>query len=90
VVGLCARGGDERQGCGSDGCVACKLSALKFTREPDPAVDGDAAFLEIGTKVYSIKGFAPRCRVAVKDKGLNRVYVAVSGAGGTPSTCGQQ
>src|SRR5262245_37633143 len=64
------------------GRVTCKLDGLKFTKPPGPAVDGDAAFLDIGTGVYAIKGFARSCRVAVKHQGVNRVYVATPGAGG--------
>lgn len=65
------------------GRVTCMLSALKFTKQPGPAVDGDAGFLEVGTEVYSIREYAPACRVAAKRQGVNRVYVAVSVAGGS-------
>ena len=67
------------------GRVSCMLSALKFTTQPGPAVDGDAAFLPVGTEVYSIKGVAPSCRVAAKRQGVNRVYVAVTGPAGMSS-----
>ena len=71
------------------GRVTCMLSALKFTQQPGPAVDGDAAFLPVGTEVYSIKGVGSSCRVAAKRQGVNRVYVAVTGSAGstTPTSC---
>jgi len=74
------------------GRVTCMLSALKFTQQPGPAVDGDAAFLPIGTEVFSIKGVASSCRVAVKHQGVNRAYVAVTGPTGStsPTACDQR
>jgi hypothetical protein len=46
------------------GRVRCQLSALKFSETPGPNVDGDAAFLPIGTEVHAIDGVEPSCRVA--------------------------
>lgn len=43
------------------GRVHCQLSALKFKQQPGPAVDGDAAFLTIGTEVHAIRGYKPTC-----------------------------
>lgn len=58
------------------GRVTCQLSVLKFSRPPGPAVDGDAAFLPVGTEVHSIAGIAPSCRVAAQVAGSVRVYLA--------------
>jgi hypothetical protein len=49
---------------------------------PGPNVDGDAAFLTIGTEMRSIHGFEPSCRVAASIEGVNRVYVAHQNVGG--------
>ena len=64
------------------GRVHCQLSALKFTQQPGPAVDGDAAFLTIGTEVHAIRGYKPTCRVAARINGTNRVYLAHADVGG--------
>ena len=64
------------------GRVTCQLSALKFSKEPGPSVDGDAAFLAIGTEVRAIEGFEPSCRVAARIDGANRVYLAHHDVGG--------
>ena len=64
------------------GRVTCQLSALKFSKEPGPSVDGDAAFLAIGTEVRAIQGFEPSCRVAARIDGANRVYLAHRDVGG--------
>lgn len=58
------------------GPVECELSVLKFHAEPGPAVDGDAAFIEVGTDVHAVRGYATACRVAVRIAGVNRVYLA--------------
>ncbi len=58
------------------GRVQCQLNILKFQTEPGPAVDGDAAFLPIGTDLYAIRGYQPTCRVAARVGGVNRVYLA--------------
>ena len=58
------------------GRVDCELSALKFLTEPGPAVDGDAAFIKVGTAVHAIRGYGTRCRVVVQIAGVNRVYLA--------------
>jgi len=58
------------------GRVECQLSVLKFQADPGPAVDGDAAFMEIGTEVHAIRGYEPSCRVAARIGGVNRVYLA--------------
>ena len=58
------------------GRVECQLSVLKFQAEPGPAVDGDAAFLDVGTEVRAIRGYEPSCRVAARIDGINRVYLA--------------
>jgi hypothetical protein len=39
-------------------------------------VDGDAAFLDVGTQVRAIRGHAPSRRVAAQIGGVNRVYLA--------------
>jgi hypothetical protein len=41
------------------GRVRCQLSTLNFSEMPGPNVDGDAAFLPIGTEVHAIDGFEP-------------------------------
>jgi hypothetical protein len=58
------------------GRVECRLSVLKFQAQPGPAVDGDAAFLDVGTAVRAIRGYEPTCRVAAQIDGINRVYLA--------------
>jgi len=64
------------------GRVRCQLSALKFSKLPGPNVDGDAAFLTIGTEVHAVNGFGPSCRVAARIEGANRVYLAHQDVGG--------
>jgi hypothetical protein len=64
------------------GRVQCQLSALKFSEQPGPIVDGDAAFLPIGTQVHSVLGFEPSCRIAARFRGTNRVYLAHHDVGG--------
>jgi hypothetical protein len=58
------------------GRVECELSVLKFHVEPGPAVDGDAAFIKVGTTVHAVRGYETTCRVAVQVAGVNRVYLA--------------
>ena len=58
------------------GRVECELSVLKFHAEPGTAVDGDAAFLKVGTEVHAVRGYATSCRVAAQIAGVNRVYLA--------------
>ncbi len=58
------------------GLVECRLSELDFSGAPGPAVDGDAAFIPVGTPVRSIRGYDPACRVAATVEGFNRVYLA--------------
>ena len=58
------------------GRVACELSVLKFHEQPGPAVDGDAAFIKVGTEVRAVRGYGTSCRVAVQIGGVNRVYLA--------------
>ena len=58
------------------GRVKCELSVLKFHAEPGPAVDGDAAFLKVGTEMHAVRGYATSCRVAAQIAGVNRVYLA--------------
>ena len=64
------------------GRVECQLSVLKFQAQPGPAVDGDAAFLAVGTEVHAIRGYEPSCRVAARIDGINRVYLAHVDAAG--------
>ncbi|MEO7423052.1 MAG: hypothetical protein ABIU87_11725 [Ornithinibacter sp.] len=58
------------------GRVKCELSVLKFHAEPGPPVDGDAAFIKVGTQVHAIRGYGTSCRVAAQIAGANRVYLA--------------
>jgi len=58
------------------GRVECELSVLEFHAQPGPAVDGNAAFLKVGTEVHAVRGYAPSCRVAAEISGVNRVYLA--------------
>jgi hypothetical protein len=71
------------------GRVTCQLSVLRFSQPPGPAVDGDAAFLPVGTEVHAIPGVAPTCRVAAKVDGSVRVYLAHGEVNGVsrPVTC---
>ncbi len=64
------------------GRVECELSVLKFHAEPDPAADGDAAFIPVGTKLYAVRGYGTSCRVAAQITGVNRVYLAHADLGG--------
>lgn len=64
------------------GRVRCQLSALKFSEDPGPSVDGDASFLTVGTEVHSVLGFEPACRVAARLRGTIRVYLAHHDVGG--------
>jgi hypothetical protein len=64
------------------GRVRCQLSALKFSKEPGPNQDGDAAYLTVGTEVHAIHGFEPSCRIAARIDGANRVYLAHHDVGG--------
>jgi len=58
------------------GRVECELSVLKFHAEPGPAVEGDAAFIKVGTEVHAVRGYGTSCRVAAQIAGVNRVYLA--------------
>ncbi|MGO4597243.1 hypothetical protein [Terrabacter sp. 2RAF25] len=58
------------------GLVECRLSDLHFDGLPGLPVDGDAAFIPIGTPVRAIRGFDPACRVTARVDGVNRVYLA--------------
>ncbi len=58
------------------GRVECELSVLKFHAEPGPAVDGDAAFIKVGTEVHAVRGYGTSCRVAARVAGVNHVYLA--------------
>lgn len=58
------------------GRVTCEDSALKYSGEPGPNADGDAALLAIGTEVRAVHGFEPSCRIAAHIDGANRVYLA--------------
>ena len=76
------------------GRVRCQLSALKFTRQPGPAVDGDAAFLAIGTELHAVRGYSTSCRITATVDGVNKVYVAHEDIGGSskpvPCTAGSK
>ncbi|MCW2599251.1 MAG: hypothetical protein JWM02_1080 [Frankiales bacterium] len=58
------------------GRVRCELSTVEYSQAPGPAADGDAAFLSVGTEVYSVRGFDPACRVAALRDGAYRVFLA--------------
>ncbi|MEO7423129.1 MAG: hypothetical protein ABIU87_12125 [Ornithinibacter sp.] len=58
------------------GRVECQLSVLKFHAQPGPAVDGDAAFITVGTDVHAVQGYGTSCRVTAQIAGVNRVYLA--------------
>ncbi len=64
------------------GHVECELSVLKFQAEPGPAVDGDAAFIKVGTEVHAVRGYRTSCRLAARIAGVNRVYLAQAYLGG--------
>jgi hypothetical protein len=75
------------------GTVQCRLSALAFTEQPGQPVDGDAAFLPVGTEVRSVVGWPSECRVTARVDGAYRLYVASGEAGpqampgSTPAPC---
>jgi hypothetical protein len=58
--------------------VRCDFSQLndRTHRATPRPVDGDAGFLRAGTAVYSIKRWPPSCRLAARQDGRWRVYVA--------------
>lgn len=74
------------------GKVQCQLSKLKFQAPPGPAVDGDAAFIAVGTELHAIQGYAPSCRLAARIGGVNRVYLAHADVAGVskPVACAKQ
>ena len=51
-------------------CAACPLC-----QQPQ-AKDGDAAFLDIGTRVYTVKGYLPTFRLAAYLDGVLQLYEA--------------
>jgi hypothetical protein len=68
--------------------VRCEFSQLndrthRATPRPE---DGDAAFLRAGTAVYSIKHWSPTCRLAARQDGRWKVYVAEGAM--TAASCG--
>ena len=71
------------------GRVECRLSALAFAEQPGPAVDGDAAFLPVGTAVHAVTGWPTSCRVTALVDGAYRLYLAQAGgsAASTPAPC---
>ena len=58
------------------GRVTCELSSLEFHSPPGPSVDGDAAFLHVGTPVHALRGYPTACRVVARVAGESLVYVA--------------
>ncbi len=69
------------------GRVECQLSVLKFQVQPGPVVDGDAAFISVGTQVHAIRGFEPSCQVAARVGGVIRVYLAHADVDGVSKAC---
>ena len=56
------------------GRVECELSVLKFHTDPGPAVDGDAAYIKVGTDVHSVRGYQTSCRVGpMAPIGISRI-----------------
>src|SRR3954453_19834351 len=71
--------------------VRCSFSDLNDRTgqmTPQPR-DGDAAFLTPGTPVYSVRGWSPRCRLAAREHGQLRVFLAYRPGGkvATPESC---
>src|SRR3954447_26392262 len=71
--------------------VRCSFSDLNDRTgkmAPSPR-DGDAAFLTPGTPVYAIRGWPPNCRLAAREHGQLRVFLAYRPGGkvATPESC---
>ncbi len=57
--------------------VRCSLVAEQDQRHAEPPlIDGTASFLEAGSTVYQVRGYAPSCRLAAYLHGRLQVYVA--------------
>lgn len=63
--------------------VSCRIADLTedsrigvVGRFPDDYLDGNAAYLEVGTPIYAVDGFDPSCRVAVIEDGEVVPYLA--------------
>jgi hypothetical protein len=71
--------------------VRCSFSQLNDRTKrmtPKPR-DGDAAFLTPGTPVYSVNGWPATCRLAAREGGQLRVFLAYRSGGtvATPEDC---
>lgn len=54
-----------------------KVKLANSSQDPNHQLqDGDAGFLEVGTRVYTMKGYAPSFRLAAVDRGKLTLYEA--------------
>lgn len=56
--------------------VTCRLEDFYNGQRARAFKDGYASFLEVGTPVYAVHGYDPRCRVAARIDGQLRAYLA--------------
>jgi hypothetical protein len=57
----------------------CSLSAVndRTHKVPGEPREGNTAFLPVGTPIYAIDGWSPRCRLAARSAGQLRAYFAM-------------
>jgi hypothetical protein len=70
--------------------IQCSMATYPDTHAPPSHwADDTAAALSAGTPVYAVKGFSPRCRLAVNVAGHPRAYVAMNATkhGPVPRAC---
>jgi hypothetical protein len=70
--------------------IRCSMAMYPDTHAPPSHwADDTAAALSAGTRVYAVKGFSPRCRLAAYVDGHPRTYVAMNAAkrGPEPRAC---
>lgn len=59
--------------------IRCSMATYPDTHAPPAHQANDTATaLPAGTQVYAVKGFSPRCRLAVYVAGVPRAYVAMN------------
>jgi hypothetical protein len=57
--------------------VCCSLAAEEDQRHAaPPLINGTASFLVVGSAVYQVRGYAPRCRLAAFLRGQLQVCLA--------------
>jgi hypothetical protein len=70
--------------------IRCSMATYPDTHAPPSHwADDTAAGLAAGTPVHAVKGFSPRCRLAVYVAGHPRTYVAINATkhGPVPRAC---